>query len=190
MAGVFTLEEGLRLIAERGRLMQALPPGGTMAAIFAPVAEVAAAVAPMSDSLSIAAINAADSVVVSGAARSVEILLAEFERRNVKGHRLFVSLAAHSPLVEPALDAMEACAGRVTMRPPQIPVAWNLTGSTKLATGAPDATYWRRHLREPVRFADGLAAAAPRRLQDVPGGRSASDAAGVGATSAGQARCY
>ena len=110
VAGVFNLEEGLRLIAERGRLMQALPPGGTMAAIFAPVAEVAAAVAPMSASLSIAAINAADSVVVSGAAESVDALLAEFAQRDVKGHRLFVSLAAHSPLVEPALDAMEACA--------------------------------------------------------------------------------
>ena len=156
VAGAFTLEDGLRLIAERGRLMQALPAGGSMAAIFAPVAEVAAAVAPMAATLSIAAINAADSVVVSGAAASVDALLADFERRNVKGHRLFVSLAAHSPLVEPALDAMEACARRVAMRKPSIPVAWNLTGGTTLSSGGPDATYWRRHLREPVRFADGI----------------------------------
>jgi acyl transferase domain-containing protein/SAM-dependent methyltransferase/acyl carrier protein len=157
VAGVFSLEDGLRLIAERGRLMQALPPGGAMAAIFAPLADVAAAVEPLADSVSIAAINAADSVVVSGSAASVDALLADFERREIKGHTLFVSFAAHSPLVEPALDAMEACASRVTMRPPQIPVVWNLTGSTKLATAAPDASYWRRHLREPVRFADGLA---------------------------------
>jgi acyl transferase domain-containing protein/acyl carrier protein len=156
VAGVFSLEDGLRLIAERGRLMQALPPGGSMAAIFAPVSDVAAAVAPMASTLSIAAINAADSVVVSGAAESVEALLTDFERRNVKGHRLFVSLAAHSPLVAPALDAMEACARRVTMQKPSIPVAWNLTGSTTLSSEAPDAIYWRRHLREPVRFADGI----------------------------------
>jgi acyl transferase domain-containing protein/acyl carrier protein len=156
VAGVFSLEDGLRLIAERGRLMQALPPGGSMAAIFAPVSEVAAAVAPMARTLSIAAINASDSVVVSGAAESVDALLADFERRNVKGHRLFVSLAAHSPLVDPALDAMEACARRVTMHKPSIPVAWNLTGSTALPSDSPDATYWRRHLREPVRFADGI----------------------------------
>jgi malonyl CoA-acyl carrier protein transacylase/NAD(P)-dependent dehydrogenase (short-subunit alcohol dehydrogenase family)/acyl carrier protein len=158
VAGVFSLEDGLRLIAERGRLMQALPPGGTMAAIFAPAADVAAVVAPFSNTLSIAAINAGDSVVISGAADAVEHVLAAFEQRKIKGHRLYISLAAHSPLVEPALDAMEACARQVEMQLPRIPVAWNLTGTTSLSTGAPDARYWRRHLREPVRFADGVAA--------------------------------
>jgi acyl transferase domain-containing protein len=74
----------------------------------------------------------------------------------VQGQKLFVSLAAHSPLVEPALDAMEACARSVNMRAPQIPVAWNVTGGAALPGGAPDARYWRRHLREPVRFAEGM----------------------------------
>ena len=157
VAGVFSLEEGLRLIAERGRLMQALPAGGTMAAVFAPAEEVAAAVAPMADRMAIAAINAPDSVVVSGEAAAVDALLAEFARRNVQGHKLFVSLAAHSPLVEPALDAMEVCARTVQMKSPRIPVAWNLTGGALASGSAPDATYWRRHLREPVRFADGMA---------------------------------
>ncbi len=157
VAGVFSLEDGLRLIAERGRLMQALPPGGSMAAIFAPVADVEAAVEPMASTLAIAAINAPDSVVVSGAATSVDALLAGFAKHDIKGHRLFVSLAAHSPLVEPALDAMEACARGVAMHKPSIPVAWNLTGTTTLPSGAPDAVYWRRHLREPVRFAEGIA---------------------------------
>jgi acyl transferase domain-containing protein/NADP-dependent 3-hydroxy acid dehydrogenase YdfG/SAM-dependent methyltransferase/acyl carrier protein len=156
-AGVFTLEEGLRLISERGRLMHGLAPGGTMAAVFAPVEDVAAAVAPMADRLAIAAVNAPDSVVVSGDAGAVEALLAGFARRDVQGHRLFISLAAHSPLVDPALDAMEAAARAVPMRAPRIPVAWNLTGGAPLPGGAPDATYWRRHLREPVRFGDGIA---------------------------------
>jgi len=158
VAEVFSLEDGLRLIAERGRLMQALPPGGTMAAVFAPAAEVEAAVRPLHDRVAIAAYNAADSVVISGEASSVESLLAEFARRNVQGHRLFVSLAAHSPLVAPALDAMARCAGSVTMRPPRIPVAWNVTGGVPLPGGAPDARYWQQHLREPVRFAEGLQA--------------------------------
>jgi acyl transferase domain-containing protein/NADP-dependent 3-hydroxy acid dehydrogenase YdfG/acyl carrier protein len=158
VAGVFTLEEGLRLIAERGRLMQALPPGGTMAALFAPADEVAVAVAPYADRLAIAAVNAADSVVISGEAGAIDAVLEEFARRDVRGHRLFISLAAHSPLVEPALAAMESSAAGVSMRAPRIPVAWNLTGGQPLPAGdVPDATYWRRHLREPVRFAAGMA---------------------------------
>ena len=164
VAGVFTLEEGLRLIAERGRILQALPPGGAMAAVFAPHAEVAALVAPMADRLAVAAVNAPDSVVVSGSSDAVDRLLAELARRNVQGQRLFVSFAAHSPLVEPAMAAMEACARQVTMKPPKIPVAWNLTGGEPLPGGAPDAAYFRRHLREPVHFAEGIASLAPHRV--------------------------
>jgi acyl transferase domain-containing protein/NADP-dependent 3-hydroxy acid dehydrogenase YdfG/acyl carrier protein len=158
VAGVFTVEEGIRFAAERGRLVAALPPGGSMAAIFAPVEEVARAAAPFGERLSLAAINAADSVVVSGEAAVVEALLADFARREVQGHRLFVAWAAHSPLVAPALDGLEAVARTIPMRAPRIPVAWNLTGGQPLPGGAPDAGYWRRHMREPVRFADGLAA--------------------------------
>jgi acyl transferase domain-containing protein/SAM-dependent methyltransferase/acyl carrier protein len=157
VAGVFSLEEGLKLIAERGRLMQALPPGGAMAAVFAPAEEVARAVAPLADRLAIAAVNAPDNVVVSGEAAAVDALLADFAQRNVQGQRLFVSLAAHSPLVDPALAAMQACAASVTMQAPRIPVAWNVTDSAPAPNTAPDAAYWRRHLREPVRFAEGIA---------------------------------
>ena len=137
--------------------MQALPPGGAMAAVFAPEALVAEAMAPLGDRLAIAAENAPDSVVVSGEAGAVEALLAGLAEREVKGHRLLIGLAAHSPWVEPALPAMEAAARAVTMRAPRIPVAWNLTGGAPLPGGAPDALYWRRHLREPVRFGAGLA---------------------------------
>ena len=157
-AGVFSLEDGLRLIAERGRLMQALPPGGMMAALYAPVEEVAAAVRPLQDKVAIAAINAADSVVISGETAAVESLLASFAQREVMGQRLFVSLAAHSPLVEPGLDAMEAHARAVPMAPPRIPMAWNLTGRLSPGGAAPDPLYWRRHMREPVRFAEGIKA--------------------------------
>jgi acyl transferase domain-containing protein/acyl carrier protein len=157
-AGVFSLEDGLRLIAERGRLMQSLPPGGMMAALFAPIDEIEAAIAPLRDRVAIAAINAPGGVVISGETSAVETVLAAFAQRNVIGQRLFVSLAAHSPLVEPALDRMEALARGVAMARPSIPIVWNLTGRPLPNGAAPDAVYWRRHMREPVRFADGVKA--------------------------------
>lgn len=158
VAGVFSLEDGLRLIAERGRLMQSLPPGGMMAALFAPIDEIEAAIAPLRDLVAIAAVNAPQSAVISGEAAAVETVLAECAKRNVIGQRLFVSLAAHSPLMDPALDRMEALARSVAMSPPSIPIAWNLTGAALPNGAAPDAIYWRRHMREPVRFADGVKA--------------------------------
>jgi microcystin synthetase protein McyG len=157
-AGVFSLEDGLKLIAERGRLMQSLPPGGMMAALFASIDDIEAAIAPLRDRVAIAAINAPGSVVISGETSAVETVLAAFARRNVVGQRLFVSLAAHSPLMEPALDRMEALARNVTMSAPAIPIAWNLIGRPLPNGEAPDAIYWRKHMREPVRFADGVKA--------------------------------
>jgi acyl transferase domain-containing protein/SAM-dependent methyltransferase/aryl carrier-like protein len=155
-AGIFSLEDGLRLIAERGRLMAALPPGGAMAAVFAPADEVFAALEPVLDRVAVAAVNAPANTVIAGEAADVESLLASFARRNVMGQRLFVSLAAHSPLVNPALDAMETLARGVPMSPPRIPLACNLTGRILPADVAPDAHYWRRHMREPVCFAAGV----------------------------------
>ena len=157
-AGVFSLEDGLRLIAERGRLMESLPPGGMMAALFAPIDEIEAAIAHLRDRVAIAAINAPGSAVISGDTSAVESVLAAFAQRNVIGQRLFVPLAAHSPLAEPALDRMEALARSVAMSSPSIPIAWNLTGRPLPNGEAPDAVYWRRHMREPVRFADGVKA--------------------------------
>jgi len=129
-----------------------------MAAIFARPEVVAAAVATKGSRVAIAAINAPENVVISGETTAVDALLEEFAQREVRGQKLFVSLAAHSPLVDPALDALEACARTVSMRAPVVPIVWNLTGTAKLESGsAPDAIYWRRHLREPVQFAKGIA---------------------------------
>ncbi|ODS52931.1 MAG: hypothetical protein ABS36_15885 [Acidobacteria bacterium SCN 69-37] len=156
VAGVFTLDDGFALVVDRGRLMQTLPDGGAMAAIFASRAEVEAAIAPFSGRLAIAAVNAADSVVVSGERRAVEALLSDLATVPIEGRTLAVSLAAHSPLVEPVLAALEDRARRVPAQAPRVPIAWNVTGGA-LPAIVPDATYWRRHLREPVRFADGIA---------------------------------
>jgi acyl transferase domain-containing protein/SAM-dependent methyltransferase len=151
VAGVFSLEDGLRLIAERGRLMQELPPLGGMAAIFADEAAVAAAIAPHPDALWIAAVNAADNVVVSGAEEQLTALLAGFEARGVKGKRLAISNAYHSPLVEPMLEALERAAGAVAHRDPTVDLISNLTGRA-VRPGELGPAYWRRHVREAVRF--------------------------------------
>jgi len=156
VAGVMTLEEGLRLMAARGRLMQGLPAGGAMAAVFAPLQELQPLVDAHADQLAIAAVNAPDSVVISGAEAAVMKVLESLAARNVQGHRLKVALAAHSPLVEPLLDEMQSIAGAVISRKPQIPVAWNLGVDALPGNAAPDARYWRRHMREPVHFAQGM----------------------------------
>jgi acyl transferase domain-containing protein/acyl carrier protein len=155
-AGVFTLEDGLALTAERGRLMQALGPGGAMAAINAPTAVVEDALRAYGSRVEIAAYNGADAVVVSGESPLVDELCETLGARAFECRKLWVPLASHSRLMEPGLDAMEAAARRAVMRAPQMPVAWNLTGGEPLPGGAPDAIYWRRHLREPVRFGDGI----------------------------------
>jgi acyl transferase domain-containing protein/SAM-dependent methyltransferase len=158
VSGVFEVDQGIELIAERGRIMAALPAGGAMAAVFATAEEIEAAIRPFATELSIAAFNAADSVVLSGVAGALDRCLDALAANGIRGHKLYVSVAAHSPHVEPAREAMVRCAARVPMRAPRIPVAWNVTGGDALpGGGVPEAEYWGRHLREPVRFAQGVA---------------------------------
>jgi acyl transferase domain-containing protein/SAM-dependent methyltransferase len=164
-AGVFSLEEGLGLITERGRLMQQLPAVGGMAAVFADEANVAEAIRALGGgSLWIAAVNAVDNVVVSGAERPLGELVASFEARGVKSKRLAISNAFHSPLVEPMLDALERAASQVTHRDPQVELISNLTGAP-VASGELGPAYWRRHVREAVRFHASVRTLAERGLR-------------------------
>lgn len=156
IAGVFTLEDGLKLVAERGRILSQLPEGGAMAALFLSEEEAQKAISSRPDQVSIATVNAKDSVVISGSADGIDATLSELANAGIQGHRLKISFAAHSPMVDTALDELEHVAAGISTKPPEIPVAWNLTGGQALPDGAPDAGYWRRHLREPVRFADGM----------------------------------
>ncbi len=156
-AGAMSLEDGLKLVAERGKLSAALP-AGAMAAIYAPLAEVEAEVAPRAARLSVAAVNGPESIVISGEKADVEAVIAVFDARNNRTQLLKISMAAHSPLISGALAPLRGAAAKVVGRAPSVPVAWNLTGGAPLpGNGAPDASYWCRHLAEPVRFADGLA---------------------------------
>jgi acyl transferase domain-containing protein/NADPH:quinone reductase-like Zn-dependent oxidoreductase len=156
LAGVMTLPQALALMAERGRLMQSLPAGGAMAAVFAAEADVAEAVAPFAAQLSIAAVNAPAQTVISGAASAVDAVCERFSARGVRCQKLPVSHAFHSPLVDPVLDAFEKAAAATTMARPQLRLVSNLTGQLADAHAITQPAYWRRHVREAVRFADGL----------------------------------
>ena len=151
VAGVMDLEDALRLIAVRGRLMQSLPPGGAMATVYADAADVEQAIARQGGALTLAAINGPAHVVVSGEAALVDRVLAEFEAMGVTGKRLRISNAYHSPLVEPVLAELEEHAARVTYRAPEVELVSNLTGRA-VGPGEIGPAYWREHMRRPVQF--------------------------------------
>ncbi|MFM8331204.1 MAG: type I polyketide synthase, partial [Candidatus Methylumidiphilus sp.] len=159
LAGVFSLDDGLRLIAERGRLMGALPAGGAMLAVFAGREAVAQAIAALGGDavLDIAAVNGQSETVVSGAAAAVRALAAQLAEAGVKSRELAVSHAFHSALMEPMLADFKRAAQGAALSPPRLRLVSNLTGA--LATDeVADPAYWVRHVRQPVLFADGVAA--------------------------------
>lgn len=155
LAGVFSLEDGLRLVAERERMMQALPVQGATAAVFAAEGLVREVIRPYADAVSIAAINGTGNIVISGETRAVRKALAELEREGIRTQQLHVSNAGHSSLMEPMLEDFEAAAKQVHFKSPEIPLISNLTGTLFHAEHS-NAAYWRRHARETVRFADGM----------------------------------
>ncbi|MEL6764151.1 MAG: type I polyketide synthase, partial [Cyanobacteria bacterium J06607_6] len=156
VAGVFSLEEGLKLIAARGRLMQALPSGGTMAVIFAEIAQVKAAIAPYQNTVALAAINGPKSIVISGVEQDVASLLENFERQGVRTHPLTVSHAFHSPLMAPMLADFKRVVQQMTFAAPHIPLITNVTGQLWPADTVPDAAHWLHHVSAPVQFQAGM----------------------------------
>ncbi|TSC24500.1 type I polyketide synthase [Corallococcus sp. Z5C101001] len=157
VAGVFSLEDGLKLIATRARLMHALPPGGAMVAVLAEAARVQEALASAGSDVAIAAVNGPKSVVISGLEAAVEVLVRDFTARGITSRRLQVSHAFHSPLMDPVLDPFEQAAATLTLSPPRIPLVSNLTGALASAE-LTRPSYWREHVRQPVRFMAGMEA--------------------------------
>ena len=161
-AGVFDLETGLRVIAERGRLMGALPSGGAMLAILAEPAWVQAKL-ERHPGLEIAALNAPGNVVVSGGEQAVIALRATAQAQGIRCHRLEVSHAFHSALMEPMLGAFERFVDRQTLHAPTQALLSNLSGGFADQRVASSA-YWVDHLRRCVRFADDLRAVRERQI--------------------------
>ena len=156
VAGALTLEDALRLVVMRSRLMQSLPRNGAMAAVFAEEDRVRATITPYTDSVSIAATNSPLNTVISGKADDVHAVLERLQREGVESKPLTVSHAFHSPLVEPILDEFEQCARSVEYRVPVVDLVLNVTGRPLGESLSLDANYWRRHARETVRFAESI----------------------------------
>ncbi|GAA2934754.1 type I polyketide synthase [Streptomyces violaceus] len=156
VAGVLDLPDAARLVAARGRLMQALPDGGAMVALDGTEEEVVAALAEFGAQAAVASVNGPRSVVISGARDAVLAIAAGFEARGRRAVRLRVSHAFHSPLVEPMLDEFLDVARGLTFRPPRIPIVSTVTGRPAEPADLCSPEYWARHARLPVRFADAV----------------------------------
>jgi len=159
VAGIMSLEDGLRLIARRAQLMQALPEGGRMAAVLADEATVQAELEDLGTQVAIAALNGPQNTVISGTAADVQAALNRFAARGVKTKPLATSHAFHSALMDSILDALDEAASSIAVSPPEIPIVSNLTGRLADDTTYADCGYWSRHARQAVRFADGIRAA-------------------------------
>lgn len=154
IAGVFSLEDGLRLIAARARLMQALPQDGSMVAARAGEEQLVAALGPYASEVGIAAVNGPMSTVLSGESRALTALVADLEKEGIETTALKVSHAFHSPLMDSVLEPFAEVAAQIVFSPPRIDLVANLHGtrSAEVAT----AEYWVEHIRRPVRFAAGV----------------------------------
>ena len=162
LAGVFSLEDGLHLIAQRARLMQSLPAGGRMAAVFATEPQVTAAIEPYRDRITIAALNGPESIVVSGDAVAVDELMARLDAQGIKSKPLVTSHAFHSRRMDPILDELGRVAATLACSKPTLDMVSNLTGRLADEYTYADPCYWSRHARSPVRFSQGMQVLAER----------------------------
>ncbi|QWR76993.1 SDR family NAD(P)-dependent oxidoreductase [Candidatus Magnetomonas plexicatena] len=159
VAGVFSLEDALKLISVRGALMQKISKPGAMAAVFADEITVLGFIEKYADSVSLAALNGADNTVISGKKETVDALCQTFEQNSIPTRNLKVSHAFHSPLMAAMLEEFRSVLQTVSFSKPKINIISNVTGdfiTDEITT--PD--YWINHVMKPVRFADGMRAIA------------------------------
>jgi acyl transferase domain-containing protein/acyl carrier protein len=152
LAGVFSLEDALKLVAARGRLMSQLP-GGAMLAV--PLTELQ--VQPfLGTDISLAAVNSPALCVLSGSPQAIEKIEKSILEQGLDATRLHVSVAFHSHLVAQAMEPLMSVLDEIALHPPRIPYVSNVTGKLITADEATNPAYWARHLRQTVRFSDGL----------------------------------
>ena len=152
IAGVFSLEDGLQLVAARGQLMQDCPPGAMLSVGLSEAA--LAALVP--NDVEIAAINGPALCAVSGTEAAILSFQSQLDSKHISYRRLKTSHGFHSPLMAPAVAALAALVGQIVLHPPQIDLLSNVTGTWLTAAEATDPAYWAQQLRQPVRFYDGV----------------------------------
>jgi acyl transferase domain-containing protein/acyl carrier protein len=166
-AGIVDLEDAVRVVVARGKLMQQLPAGGGMAALFLSAAEAEQRVARFGGDLTLAAVNGPSAVTIAGSLTALDACLRELERERVPYKRLGVSHAFHSRLMEPMLPAFAEVARAARLRAPAIPfVATGIAGDPARADVA-GADYWTRQIVNPVRFAEAVATLAAQPVDVV-----------------------
>ncbi|TXC66103.1 type I polyketide synthase [Piscinibacter aquaticus] len=156
VAGVLTLADAARMVAARGRLAQGLPRDGAMVVLEAAESAVSAAIAAHAGRVAIAAVNGDTNVVISGERTAVEQIAAGFAAQGARTKPLRVSHAFHSPLMDPVLADFEREVAGASFAEPRIALVSNLSAERAGLSLLGHAGYWRRHLREPVRFADAM----------------------------------
>jgi phthiocerol/phenolphthiocerol synthesis type-I polyketide synthase E len=152
LAGVFSWEDALSLVAKRGELMREIPKGGMMT-VLAPERGIEAL---MSDQLSIGAVNGPSLCMVSGPTEAVDALQKTLKTKKIGYRRLPAERAGHSSMTEPILERFREAVSAIELKPPRIPILSNVSGTWMTDQEATDPNHWTRHIRETVRFAAGL----------------------------------